>query len=100
MGGDAGAGVDGDAGDLAVDEFALSGVQAGANVEAEFADGVCDGAGAADCAGWPIEACEEPVTRRVDLDASVAQQLSAHEFVMPLQQLSPAPVAESCRVFA
>ena len=86
--------VDGDTGDLAVNDLALTGVQAGAYFEAELADGVDDRAGAADRTRGPVERGEEAVSCGVDLATAKPGELAAHEGVMALEQLSPGAVAE------
>jgi hypothetical protein len=48
LGGDAGADVDGDATDLAVDQLALARVEPGPHLDAEIAHRIRDSAGAAD----------------------------------------------------
>src|SRR2546427_6518210 len=63
----AGAGVDGDAHHLAVDELALAGVQAGAYFESELAHGLADRAGTADCAAGSVERGQKAVADGVDL---------------------------------
>ena len=69
-------------------------MQAGAHVEAELANGFRDRAGAADRARRTVEAGEESVAGRVDLDAAMAHQLLAHELMMLLQHVSPTAVTE------
>src|SRR5262249_26868670 len=67
--GDARARVHRDSGNLAVDDLALACVEAGAHVDAELANGFGNRTGTADRARRPVERREEPVARRVDLDA-------------------------------
>ena len=92
--GDAGADVDGDPADLAVDQLALAGVQAGADLEAELAHRLGDRAGAADRPGRAVEGGEEAVAGGVDLLAAEPDQLAPDERVVALEQVAPAPVAE------
>src|SRR5262245_42486742 len=68
---------DRDAGDLLVDDLALAGVEPGAELEPQLGHRVPDRARAADRTRRPVEAGEEPVARRVQLDAAVAGQLAS-----------------------
>src|SRR5437867_2572441 len=70
--------VDGDPGDLAVQEFALAGVQAGAHLEPQLADLLDDRLRAADRPRGPVEAREEAVAGGVDLPAAEAGELLSH----------------------
>ena len=74
-GSDARSGVDGDSRRLPGDDFALAGVNADANLEAELVNQLGDGASAADRPGRSVEAREEPVAGSVDLAAAEACEL-------------------------
>src|SRR5512133_594203 len=92
--GDSRADVDCDAADLAVDELAFAGEEAGADLKSEFADRFGDRAGAADGACGAVEACEESVAGDVEFGAAEADKLSADQRVMTLEQFPPGAVAE------
>src|SRR5207248_920524 len=62
--------VNGDPGDLVTEQLALAGVDAGAKLEPEVADGVADGESAANCTRGPVEGCEEAVPGGVHLVAT------------------------------
>ena len=55
---------------LAVDQFALTGVDPGADLDAEFVYAVADLQGAVDCAGGAVEGGVEAVAGGVILDAT------------------------------
>ena len=61
LGRHAGADVYGDSADLAVHLLALARVEAGADLNADLADGLGDCCGAADGSYRPVERCEEAV---------------------------------------
>ena len=86
--------VDGDPGDLAVQDLAFARVQAGAHAEAEVTDAFNDGTSAGDGASGPVEAREESVPGRVDLDAAKARELPPHKRVVPFEQLPPGSIAQ------
>ena len=65
-------------GELAVVELALSGVQAGTEVEAELTDVGDDCLCAADRPRRPVEGREEAVARGVELLAAEAGELAPH----------------------
>src|SRR5215471_14679441 len=92
--GHAGARVDGDAGDLAVDQFALAGVQARANLETEFRHRLDDRASAGDCTGGSVERGKEPVSCRVHFFAAEAAELCSNGLVVTLQELAPGAIAK------
>ena len=91
---DACSGVDGDAGDLAVDELALARVEPRADVEAEVAHSLDDRLGAADGACRPVEGRQEAVAHGVHLLAARPRELRPDERVVLLEQLTPGPVAD------
>src|SRR6185369_4761239 len=76
------AGVHGDATHVVAHELALPGVKACPDLDPERADGVADGAGAADGPRRAVEGGEEAVAGRLDLAAAEACELPAHERVM------------------
>src|SRR5437588_12042178 len=84
----------GDAGDLTVDNFALPGVEAYADVESQPLDRIGDRASTADSPGRPVESGEESVAGGVDLPAAGAGQLAPDQRVVLLEQLSPRRVAD------
>src|SRR5436309_410353 len=92
--------VDCDARNLAVDELAFTGVQAGAHVEAETADRLRDRTRAADRTRGAVERREEAVAGSVDLDTAITRELSTHELVVLLEQLAPPAVPDRRGVFA
>ena len=96
-GGDPGADRDGQAGDFPVVKLALAGVDACADLEAEFAHGFGDRLGASDRAGGAVEGREEAVAGGVALLAAEADQLSADKSVVTLEQIAPSTISELCR---
>jgi hypothetical protein len=90
--GDARSRQDRDSSNLFSDDLALARVNPCANLELQLARAVDDPPRTSDCAGWAIEAAEEPVPSGVDLDASVMRKLTPNSSVMRFQHLAPAPV--------
>ena len=89
-----GADIDGNAGDLLADQFALANVQAGADLEPELlTDRASDRVGAADCPDRAVEGRKEAVTCRVDLASAEAAELLTNECMMALYEFAPACVA-------
>src|SRR5438876_66557 len=93
-GGHAGADVHGDTAHVVAPQLALAGVQAGADLEAEWAHRLADGQRTAYRACGTVEGREEAVARRVNLPAAEAAQLLAYGGVVPLEQIAPGAVAE------
>src|SRR4029453_5466465 len=71
---DPSADVHGDPADLPVDHLALTGMEAGANLETELVDGLRDRSGAANRPCGPVERRKETVTGGVQLGAPEAGQ--------------------------
>src|SRR5438034_597704 len=90
----------GDAGHLAVNELALARVQTNPHLESQLRHGLGDGTRAADGPGRAVEGGEEAVAGCVHLPAAIANQLTADQFVVAQQELSPGPVAENRRPLA
>src|SRR5690349_20246017 len=90
------AGADGyrDAGDFPVGDFALAGVQAGPDLELQRLERLANGRRSKHRPRRAVEDGEETVAGRVELAALELRELTAHDGVMPLQELSPARVAE------
>src|SRR6185369_10707 len=85
--------------DVAADELALPGVQAGADLDAQAADRGDDGARAAQGVGRrALERGDVAVADGLDLAAAVALDLAADRAVVGGQQVAPAPVAHACGV--
>ena len=78
-GGDAGAGMHGDAMRLSARQLDFPRVQSGPDLEAERAHRVADAAGAADRASRSVERREEAITGRVDLAPTECAQLTTHD---------------------
>ena len=76
--------VNGDTVHLAVDELALTGVQAGPNVDAEFPNGFGDCRGAADRACRAVERGEEAVSGGVELLAPEGNELVTDQRMVAL----------------
>jgi hypothetical protein len=83
-----------DPADFAVDNLALAGVKAGADVEPELVEGGSDRTGTADSPRRPVERGEEAVAGGVELRAPEAGELSANSRVVALQELPPSRVSE------
>ncbi len=86
VGGDAGADVDGEAGDLVVVEFTFADVDADSRFEAERSDAVDDRLSRADRACWPVKAREESVAGGVPFVSAVATELSSNYRVVAGEQ--------------
>jgi hypothetical protein len=69
-------------------------VYPGAYVEPEPAHRLHDRTCAANRACRPVERCEEPVARGIDLDPVEVRKLTPDERVVPLDEISPRPVTE------
>jgi hypothetical protein len=91
--------VDGQPGDLLPDALALAGVDPRPHLETELGNPLHDLAGTGDRPRGPVEAREEPVPGRVDLDSAEALELTADGRVVLLEQLSPGAVAKLHRPF-
>src|SRR5262249_12358757 len=98
--GDAGAGMDGDAGHLAVHELALARVEARSDLDPELADRVRYRARAADRPRGPVKGGEKAVAGRLDLPAAKANERAAHELVVALEEPQPGMVAQGSRFLA
>jgi hypothetical protein len=75
-------------------------VQSAPDIERECLNTLGDGLSGPDCASGSVERRQEAVTRRVDLSATAALQLSADDGVVTLQEVAPCAVAElddACR---
>src|SRR5262245_25806837 len=90
--------MDRDPADLLAHDLALAGVEAGPDFEPQRSDAVRYGAGATNGARWAIESRQEPVASGVDLATPEADKLAAHQAVVTVEQIVPAPVAEACRL--
>src|SRR6185437_1806680 len=85
---------DGDPGDLALCDLALTCVKARSDADAERLDGRCDRLGAVNSARRPVEASEESVAGGVHLDAAESGQLPPDRAVVLFEELAPAPIAQ------
>src|SRR5438552_14311226 len=83
-----------EAGDLAVDDLYLAGMDAGAHLNAMRLDGFDDRLGAPHRSSRSIERSEEPVTCGVHLRSPVASQQAPDSRMVPLDDLSPTMVTE------
>src|SRR3990170_7057172 len=79
---------------LPVDEFALPGVQPGAHLELELAHPLDDGAGTPDRPRGTVETGEEAIAGGVHFPAAEAHELTPHQRMMLLEQLTPGAIAE------
>jgi hypothetical protein len=86
--------VDGETSHLIGAALDLAGVETGANLQAETAHAVADGAGARHRAGRAVETGKDPVPRGVHFASPKALDLAAHEPVVLLEKIVPLPVAE------
>jgi len=82
---------------VAVGDLALAGVEPGPDLELEWTERVADRRRCENRPRRPVEGGEEAVAGRVELAALEAGELAADDSVMPLQQLPPLRVTESCR---
>src|SRR6185312_3603533 len=89
VGGDAGADMQSDPCDLAVDELALAAVQPGADLEPELGSAGDDRRCAPYRPRGPVEGGEEAVARRVDLPPAEAHELAADERSVALEEPQP-----------
>ena len=86
--------VDGEPSDLPLHQLDLADVQAGADLDPDLPDAVGDRARASDRVRGPVEPSEEPVPCGVELPAPESLQLRADDRVVPLDEGSPAKVAQ------
>ena len=91
---DAGADVDRDPADLAVDGLDLAGVDAGPDLDPEVPDAGSDGLGAMDGTGGSIERREEAVAGRIDLRAREPLKLASDDLVMGRDEVAPGGIAD------
>src|SRR6266545_7499610 len=97
VGGNACPDVDGDAADVVVAELDLSGVQAGADLDAESTHIVADAGSATNGACGAIERRKKSVTRRLLLTAAETNKLLAHQRVVLLEEALPSLIADAGR---
>src|SRR5882672_3997547 len=71
----------------------LAGMHPRARLKPELACGALDRAGALDGAAGSVEVREQPITRRVDLDARVDRELPAGVRVVTREEVTPSAVA-------
>jgi hypothetical protein len=90
--------VDGDSPHVTVDGLALTGVNAGPDLEAQTANPVPDRPSALDRQTGGFERDEEPVAGCLHLPALVNLKLAAHEAVVVGEKLSPPLVSEFPRL--
>ena len=93
--GDAGLCVNGDTAELLAYALALTGVQAGANLQTELADRFADRARRPNCPRRAVERGEEAVAGRVDLPPLEMLELFPDQPMVFLDQAAPAAVAEA-----
>jgi hypothetical protein len=86
--------VDGDAGHSVSAHFALARVQAGADLDAEAAHRVANGASAADRPRWAVERGQKAVAGLSYLRLAPALELATDEDVVAVQQVTPLAIAE------
>jgi hypothetical protein len=86
--------VDGQAPDVAGDEFALAGVEPGSDMDTDLAEFIADRTGTVDCPARTREGSEESVPGALDLLAGEAVELSPDQEVVTVEQLQPAAVAQ------
>jgi hypothetical protein len=87
-------GVNGNADNAATDDFALSGVDANSENDADALQSGPDSYCKLNCAARTVEGHQEPVARGVDLAASVNSQMFAHELVVSQEQCAPGPISD------
>ena len=63
------------------------------DIQLQLASAVDDFLRAGDRPGWTVEAAEESIARRVDLNSSVERELTANSTMVLLQQVTPLPVS-------
>ena len=83
-----------DPGNLFSNDLALPRVDTCADLELELASAVDDSLRTGDRAGGTVEAAEETISRRVDLDAPVESELTTNSTMVRLQHLTPSPVSQ------
>src|SRR6266536_6113102 len=88
--------VDGDAADVVTAQLDLAGVEPATYMDADGADRVADGTGAAHRPSGAVEGRQEPVAGRGDLSAAEAFEFGAGETVVGGQQLRPSAVTHAC----
>ena len=91
---DAGGDVDRDTGDVVASKLDLTGMDTAADLHAELAGRVADGARARDRARRTVERRDEAVAGRVDFSAAEAGQLATYGLVVSVQHIAPPVVAE------
>ena len=89
--------VHGDPADVVAAEFAFSGVQPGAHLDAERLYRVANRHGAADRSLRTVEHRQEPVARGVHLAAPKTSQLRPHDGVVRIKQRVPVTVTDLAR---
>jgi hypothetical protein len=77
--------VNGQSGQVVSVGLALTGVQAGPDLESEFPQAVADRAGTSDCAGRSVEGRKEAVPGVLDLSPVETAELVANEPIVLLQ---------------
>src|SRR4029078_13094216 len=95
---DARAGVHRYSADLVAGKLALTRVQPRAHLDPDALHVRHDRPGAADCAGRPVERCEEAVARGVDLPPSETFQISADALDLTVEESAPSPLSEMTRL--
>ena len=94
MPGDTRADMDGNTTNLAINDFTLSGVQAGAHRRAKSLAPISDGTGTTDRSRWAIETREHTVTRRVYQPTPEALEFLPHQVMKGGKEIMPAGVAQ------
>ena len=94
---DAGCDVDGEAGDVVVEDLDLAGVQPASNLDAEWVHRRRERGAETDGLCRAVEGGEEPVSGRLHFFASPPGQLISDDGVVAVEQVSPPLVAERCR---
>src|SRR2546423_484745 len=89
--------VHGKAADVVAHPLALTGVDAGSDVEVGLEEPIADGDGAADSARGPIEGGQEPIAGGADLLSAKSRELATYQRVMLLEEVAPGMVTERCR---
>src|SRR5919108_2201626 len=87
-------GMDGDPAHPILRDLDLSGVQPGADLDADRTQPIANRAGAADGARRAVECREEAVAGGVDLTAAGALELGSHDGVVRRAQVAPRRVTE------
>src|SRR5437879_2918869 len=87
---------DGETGRLPIDQFALSCMDSGADLDPQFPHTLGDLERTADGAGGPVKGRVEAVAGSVVLDPVPARQGAPHHSMVVLDQLLPGVVTEGC----